>query len=133
MIPRWLEILESIVGVTVVILVLVAYAAGVGSVILAGVIFMARSAFPQDEYHGLQRADGMNCCGGNDCRPLKPGELRQTNDEWEVLYKEKWIPVLPIAILKNESWDGRDHACIADYTQTGGGISVRCLVLDLRV
>ena len=86
-----------------------------------------------DQYHGLVRSDGLNCCGGDDCRALAPGELRETDKGFEVLYKGEWLIAPSIAILKNESWDGRNHACIGDYGQSAADAYVRCLVVDTRV
>jgi len=94
---------------------------------------LAAAQDPGEYYHSLQRPDGMNCYGGNDCAALGPGEFRETEHGYEVLYKGEWLGVMPMAILPDAvSWDGRNHACIGDYSASGGDVYVRCLIVDIR-
>ncbi len=104
--------------------------AAIAALLLSGPAFAQNSS---EYYHGLSRADGMNCCGGHDCRALVPNEFRENGNGYEVFYNGKWLPVSPAAILPDvPSWDGRNHACIGDYSASDGSVSVRCLILDIR-
>ena len=67
-----------------------------------------------DWYAGQSTPGGLSCCGGHDCRPLKPDEIRlNDHGEIEVLLRDEWWPALDPQWFIGSSPDGSFHACIA--------------------
>jgi hypothetical protein len=78
-------------------------------------------------YTGLLNSRGQDCCGGEHCAPVAPGDLGTDADgNFEVYRDRQWYAVDPANILGSPSLDGVIHACI------WGGV-VRCFILPARM
>ena len=66
-----------------------------------------------DWYSNLrQPITGMPCCGGYDCRPLLPQQIRYTKGGGMQFFLDgEWRDVDPAVILALPSPDSRVHAC----------------------
>jgi hypothetical protein len=73
----------------------------------------ARGAAAHDWYTGLrQPGTGRPCCGGYDCGPLRPDQIRHADTgHMQFFLDGAWRNVDPAVILERPSPDGRVHAC----------------------
>ncbi len=70
------------------------------------------NAAAHDWYTGLrQPGTGISCCGGYDCRPLQPEQIRHVDGRMQFFLDNEWRDVDPWIILERPSPDGRVHAC----------------------
>ena len=77
-------------------------------------------------------ASGLFCCGPNDCKPLKRGDVSDTMGGW--LVKEQGDPVaefIPYSRGIPKSPDGRYHRCINVASIQGYGYKrvTRCFIV----
>lgn len=77
-------------------------------------------------------ASGLFCCGPNDCKPLKRGDVSETMGGW--LVKEQGDPVaefIPYSRGIPKSPDGRYHRCINVASIQGYGYKrvTRCFIV----
>ena len=108
--------------------------------VVGAIVLVGGGADAHDWYSDLRTSSGQPCCGGQDCRPMKQGEVMTTGDNlylWAPLESRQtlgpevglnqsgspderdekakiahgWIIVDPSAILPVHSPDGRIHAC----------------------
>lgn len=112
-----------------VIGLLLAFLLGLAIIVVLWFLATATPAFAHDWYSDLSDGRGLNCCGGNDCMPIAPEDVRQGDGGVEALYGGEWWPVGPPdnrrqGILPLISPDGLPHAC-----KMVSEPFIRCLIL----
>jgi hypothetical protein len=76
-------------------------------------VMPVRAVDAHDWYSNLrQPITGLPCCGGYDCRPLLPQQIRYTKGGgMQFFLDDKWRDVDPAVVLEVPSPDSRVHAC----------------------
>lgn len=93
-----------------------------GAFIAMMLVLASLPASAHSWYSGLRAPGGNICCGGNDCAPMVPGELRKEGEGYAVRHGGKWYSVKMSAVLSTASPDGRAHLCF-------WGGEPQCLIL----
>ena len=78
---------------------------------MAAVLAVTVGASAHDWYTGLKDERGLDCCGGRDCAPVAPEDLRWVDGRPEIRIGGEWWPVPESAFLRAPSPDGLVHAC----------------------
>jgi hypothetical protein len=104
-----------------------------GAILL--MLLMAAPAFAHDHYDA-------DCCGGEDCRSVFPGEIEEVPGGWRVVRTGEIInersemrrPDGSVAPMVRPSRDGAFHICQYDDVRTFSPIKrTRCLYVPLGV
>jgi hypothetical protein len=84
-----------------------------------------QSAAAHDWYSGLHSPKGVDCCGGQECRPV-PYRLNTETEREEIEANGAWWPVEYDKVLPLSSPDGSAHAC---WIGPWGKPFFRCIIL----
>jgi hypothetical protein len=94
-------------------------------VIMLLVVVTPLPSYAHDWYTGLHSPKGVDCCGGQDCRPV-PYRLNAETGREEIEANEAWWLVEYDKVLPFSAPDGLAHAC---WIGPWGKPFFRCIIL----
>jgi hypothetical protein len=96
-----------------------------GSSLLAPLLGHDGKDLESEWYRSLYNSYNIRCCGpSHDCRVV--AGYRMEGDHYDVFFENRWLPVLPAALLqRSDNPTGRPVACIG---YVGDEPYVRCFV-----